>query len=77
MGVAGRDSLDSVNNFITSQGVDRFEHAYDDTGQVWSAFGVFSQPAFAFIDAEGNAEVVPRGLGEEGITERLEAILAP
>ena len=68
--------IDAVKSFITNQGVDGFEHTFDDAGEVWSAFGIFSQPAFVFIDAAGNAEVVPRGLGEEGITERLEAILA-
>ncbi len=75
--MAGRDTLESVNDFITNHAVGGFEHAYDDSGQVWAAFGVFSQPAFAFIDADGNAEVVPRGLGEAGIIERLEAILRP
>jgi hypothetical protein len=43
---------------------------------VWETFGVRSQPSFVFIDAEGNAERIFGGLGQEGIAQRLDLLLA-
>ena len=53
-----------------------FDHVYDDDLDVWRAFGVSSQPAWVFIDADGNAETLIAGLGEDGLRERVEALIA-
>jgi hypothetical protein len=37
---------------------------------VWSVFGVASQPAFAFISADGSVEVVQGSIDEDEILER-------
>lgn len=49
---------------------------YDESGEIWSTFGVNSQPSFVFIDAQGNAETRFGAMGEDSISERLDALLA-
>ena len=76
VGVAGRDEMFAVTNFVEERGVSAFQHVFDDRLDVWRAFGVTSQPAWVFIDAEGNAETLIAGLGEDGLRERVEALIA-
>lgn len=76
VGVAGRDDLGAVEGFVTERGVGAFQHVYDEELEIWRAFGVSSQPAWVFIDADGNAETLIGGLGEDGLRDRVEALLA-
>ena len=76
VGVAGRDDLEQVNRFIDERGVAAFEHVFDRDGEIWQAFGVRSQPAFVFIDVDGNAERILGSMGQSGIADRLDALLA-
>lgn len=76
VGVAGRDEMFAVNEFVDERGVSGFQHVFDDRLEVWRAFGVTSQPAWVFIDAAGNAETLIAGLGEDGLRERVEALIA-
>lgn len=61
--------------FIDLEGVRGFNHVADVEGEIWSDFGIVSQPSWVFIDAEGNAETVLGRLGEEKLTERIEALV--
>ncbi|MEM7284801.1 MAG: hypothetical protein AAF480_00485 [Actinomycetota bacterium] len=76
VGVAGRDEMSAVNDFVENRGVSDFQHVFDDRLDVWRAFGVNSQPAWVFIDSQGNAETLVAGLGEDGLRERVEALIA-
>ena len=55
-------------------GVGGFPHIADEDNAVWAAFGVTSQPRFAFIDDDGSVEVVRLPIGE--LSTRVEALLA-
>lgn len=76
VGVAGRDEILAINEFVDGRGVSGFTHVFDDRLEVWRAFGVTSQPAWVFIDAAGNTETLIAGLGEDGLRERVEALIA-
>ena len=75
MGIAGRDDVDAVNDFIATYEVGGFTHAFDDDGSVWAEFGVTSQPTFAFVSADGSVDVQFGRQGEEGLAERLDALV--
>ncbi len=76
VGVAGRDDLGAIERFVDGRGVSGFQHVFDDELEIWRAYGVTSQPAWVFIDADGNAETLISGLGEDGLRDRVEALLA-
>ena len=49
---------------------------FDDDLEIWREHGVNSQPAFVFIDAQGNAETIVSSMGEDSLSERLDALVA-
>lgn len=74
VGVAGRDDVSEMVDFVTNNGVGDFEHIADENGVIWQEFGVRSQPAFVFISADGSSETLSGGLGYDGLVERIEAL---
>ena len=76
IGVAGRDDLSAIQGFIDERGVGAFPHLVDDTGEIWAAFDVRSQPAFVFIDDDGTVSRPTGSLSEAAITDRLEELVA-
>ena len=76
IGVPGRGALDEMTDFVDDTGTGSLTHLADLDGQVWSAFGVFGQPAFAFIDDDGSVEVFVGGLGGDALAERIDALIA-
>jgi hypothetical protein len=70
VGVAALGSIDDMNTFVTDTGISNFTQLADPDAEVWSVFGVASQPAFAFISADGSIDVVQGSLGKDEILER-------
>lgn len=75
IGVAGRGEVDEMVGFVDDTGTGGLRHLVDGDGSIWTSFEVVSQPAFAFVGAGGEIEVVSGALGEDGLTERMEALL--
>lgn len=75
VGIAGRDDVGAVNDFIATYDVGGFTHAFDEDGSVWAEFGVTSQPTFAYVSADGSVDVQFGRQGEAGLTERLDALV--
>ena len=75
VGVAGRDDPGPASAFVTTFDVGGFPHVLDDDGSVWADFGVATQPAFAFVAADGSYEVEIGQQGEDSLAERLDALL--
>ena len=75
VGIAGRDDVGAVNDFIAAYDVGGFTHAFDGDGSVWAAFGVTSQPTFAYVSADGSVDVQFGRQGEENLAERLDALV--
>ncbi len=76
IGVAGRDDLSAIQGFIDDRGVGAFPHIADESGEIWATFDVRSQPAFVFIDDDGTIVDGTGSLSEEGLTERLDELVA-
>lgn len=76
IGVAGRDDLRDMEAFVADHGVSGFDHIADVDTEIWQAYGVTSQPAFVFINDDGSTETLISALGEDGLTQRVEALAA-
>jgi hypothetical protein len=64
-----------MNRFIDSTGVSGFPHVLDLENAVWDRYEVRSQPWFVFINDDGSIETIG-SLGADGLTERVEALIA-
>ncbi len=76
IGVPGRGQLDEMRDFVDDTGTGSLTHVPDLNGDIWSAFGVYGQPAFAFIDDDGSVEVFIGGLGGDALAERIDQLIA-
>ena len=63
-------------DFVDETGVGAFEHLIDADGLIWQELGIFDQPAFAFVNDNGEVEPHVGALGEEELTRRIEELLA-
>lgn len=70
VGVPGRGEVAAMQQFVDDTGTGAIEHVVDDDGSIWTAFGVYGQPAFAFLDASGTIEVFVGTLGS-ALDERV------
>lgn len=52
--------------------VEAFDHAIDESGDIWSYYGIFTQPSFAFIDDDGTVDVFLGAMGLVGLSSVIE-----
>ncbi|MBA0124435.1 redoxin domain-containing protein [Haloechinothrix sp. YIM 98757] len=71
VGVAADDDVSAMRDFVTDYELGTFEHINDADREVWTAFGVTRQPAYAFVDASGEVDVVRGTVGEDELDQRL------
>ncbi|MGP3919819.1 redoxin domain-containing protein [Nonomuraea sp. 10N515B] len=74
VGVPGRGQVADMRQFVKDTGLGHLTHAVDSDGRVWAAFGVASQPAFAFIDRTGAVEMFTGSLPPADLTARMTAL---
>jgi thiol-disulfide isomerase/thioredoxin len=74
VGVAAQDQLPAMKEFVAKFDMGGFTHIADLNASVWQRFGVTAQPAFAFIDKDGKAEVIIGSPTEEDIMARISKI---
>lgn len=74
IGVASRGGVGEMEGFVADTGTDGLAHLADESGSIWSDFGVVTQPAYAFVDDDGSVEVVVGALGEAALTDRMTAL---
>ena len=72
IGVAGRDEVGPMRDFIAEHGLQDMTHVVDADGSVWSSYGISYQPAWVFIDTDGQASVAAGALGYDGIFAGLD-----
>lgn len=75
VGVPGRGDIAEMERFIDDTGTGAITHVADLDGGVWSGFGVYGQPAFAFVTSDGDVDVFIGSLGKRGLTDRIEALV--
>jgi len=71
LGVAALDQVPAMQQFVQRYGLQSFQHVADVDSAVWKKFGVTAQPAYAFIGASGQVEVVTSQLSEADLAQRL------
>ena len=76
IGVSSRDDIYDMSAFVSANGVDWFTHIADVDGEVWARDGVATQPAVAFIDDDGSVDIHVGSLGESGLADRLDELVA-
>ena len=74
VGVAGRDDVGPMQEFIAEHGLQDMTHVVDADGAVWASYGISYQPAWVFIDAEGEASVAAGALGYDGIFNGIDEV---
>lgn len=70
LGVAALDSAASMQGFVENYDLD-FTNLADTEAAVWARFGVTSQPAYAFISAAGEVDVVAGSLSAEELDSKI------
>lgn len=55
---------------------DSMPQVIDADGRLWARFGVSYQPAWAFVDDDGQVDVHAGPLYGDGLVQRVEALVA-
>lgn len=76
IGVPGRGELDAMQDFVDDTGIGAIRQLADLDGSVWQSFGVYGQPAYAFVDDDGEIELFVGGLGGDALADRIDELLA-
>ena len=76
IGVAGRDEAEVFQEWIEGREVTGFDHIADPDTVVWREFDVTTQPAFVFINDDGEVERHLGPLGLDSLTERVNDLIA-
>ena len=61
--------------FVEDNLVGEFDHLIDIDGVIWSELGIFDQPAFAFVNDNGEVEVNVGSFEQEELAERVQALI--
>ncbi len=75
IGVAGRDDVATMQEWVIDREVGGFDHIADPDLKVWREYGITSQPAFAFINDDGTVESRIGAMGLEGLTARINELI--
>ena len=76
IGIPGLGERPAMKQFVADTGVGGFEHVVDADGQIFTEFGVVSQPSFAFIDAAGAVEMVNGSLTADELKTAARALVS-
>jgi thiol-disulfide isomerase/thioredoxin len=74
-GVAGRGELPAMQAFVADTGTASLSHVADVEGSIWEAYGVYGQPAFAFIDDDGSFDLFVGSMGATALAQRIDTLL--
>ncbi|MQA10233.1 MAG: redoxin domain-containing protein [Pseudonocardiaceae bacterium] len=77
LGVASLSDVPKMRQFVSDNGIGSFPNVADTESSVWQRFGVTSQPAYAFIDADGTVDTVKGSLSEDELASRVEQLDSP
>lgn len=53
IGIPGLSNPESMENFISSNGVGSIDHLDDPDGELWDRFGVTEQRTYVFVNDDG------------------------
>ena len=61
--------------FVEEEEVGAFEHFIDIDAAIWAELGVFDQPAFAFVNDNGDVEVNVGSFEQEELAARVQELI--
>lgn len=73
IGIAARDEVAAMADFVDRHELGDMVTIADPDGEVWERFGVFGQPTWVFVDADGATTTRFGALGVEGIMAAFES----
>ena len=76
IGVPAKDTVEAMAAFVAEHGLEAIPHAIDGDGSLWARYGVGYQPAWVFVNQDGDVRVHAGGLYGDGIGEALDELLA-
>ncbi len=65
-----------MRDFVADTGTGGLTHVIDPNGALWQRFGVFGQPAFADIAADGSAETHRGGRDAAELRQAADELLS-
>lgn len=74
VGVAAHDQVSGMQAFVEKYHLGGFAQLADSDGTVWSRFGVTQQPAWAFVSANGDVDVVKGSLSQSELAARVNGL---
>ncbi|QRZ07586.1 redoxin family protein [Mycolicibacterium austroafricanum] len=74
VGVGALDQAPAMREFVDRYAAGDFTQLADTNAAIWAKFGVTQQPAFAFINPDGDVDVVHGTLSDAELRERLAAL---
>lgn len=74
VGVAAQDRLPAMKEFVAKYPVKSFPHLADTDGAIWAKFRITTPGSYAFINPDGDIDVVMGSLPEAELTERVSAL---
>lgn len=76
LGMPGRGAVPEMKEFVADTGTGGLTHVVDADGALWQRFGVVSQPAFAFIGADGTSRTFGGSMDPEALRQAVDELLA-
>lgn len=76
IGMAGRDSVDEMQDFVERHGLGFLPHTADTDGDLWADLRVRYQPTWIFVSADGEASVEFGDFQPDALRARLDRLLA-
>jgi hypothetical protein len=74
LGVAWHDTEEAMQAFVDRYGI-RMPTAIDETDQIFGRFGFFYQPAWVFLDHDGEMTALQQELGVDGLRAQIEDLI--
>lgn len=76
IGVAGLGDNGEMREFVSDTDTAGFRHLDDSNGEIWTSYGVYAQPAFAFITADGRlVQTVSGALSADDLAKVIDNLL--
>ncbi len=75
VGVAGLGQTSEMRDFVSETGTEGITHVDDSSGNIWAAYGIYAQPAYAFITDDGRVETYVGALGADGLANVIDQLI--
>ncbi|MBI4884634.1 MAG: TlpA family protein disulfide reductase [Actinobacteria bacterium] len=75
IGISGRGEASEARDFVAKTGTEGIVHLDDSSGNIWASYGIYGQPAYAFITADGRLDTYIGSLGRDGLVNVIDQLI--